>query len=170
MQARKYYGKFRGQVINNEDPLQKGRIQCLVPDVMGQTPSGWALPCLSFTGPQMGSIAVPMIGAGVWVEFERGDPEYPIWTGGFYGSAAEVPALANLVPPGVSNAVIQTLAQNTIMMSDVPGPTGGILLKSPTGAVISVNDTGITISNGKGATIAMIGKSVIVNEGALMVT
>jgi hypothetical protein len=50
-----------------------------------------------------------------------------------------------------------------------PGPTGGIMLKSTTGALILVNDTGITISNGKGATITMIGNVVDVNTGALTV-
>jgi hypothetical protein len=56
------------------------------------------------------------------------------------------------------------------MISDVPGPTGGILLKTTTGAMIAVNDIGITISNGKGATIAMTGPTVTVNNGALVVT
>jgi len=54
-------------------------------------------------------------------------------------------------------------------MSDVPGPTGGILLKSTTGALISINDVGITLSNGRGATIAMVGNTVTVNQGALVV-
>jgi len=56
------------------------------------------------------------------------------------------------------------------MISDVPGPTGGILLKSATGALISITDVGITISNGKGATIAMNGPTVTVNAGALVIT
>jgi hypothetical protein len=55
-------------------------------------------------------------------------------------------------------------------LSDVPGPTGGILLKTKTGAMISINDTGITISNGKGATIVMTGPTVTVNQGALAIT
>ena len=65
--------------------------------------------------------------------------------------------------------MVQTVSQNTLLISDVPGPTGGILLKSSTGALISVTDTGITISNGQGATILMTGPAVTVNEGALEV-
>ena len=73
-------------------------------------------------------------------------------------------------PPGGSNFVIQTSGQNTLMLSDVPGPTGGILLKSSTGAMISINDVGITISNGQGATVMLNGPSVTINQGALVVT
>ena len=78
----------------------------------------------------MGEWALPQVGADVWVEFEQGDPDRPIWSGCFYGSAAEVPALALAAPPVTPNIVIQTQGQNTLMISDVPGPTGGILLKT----------------------------------------
>lgn len=166
----RHYGKYRGTVLNNIDPLQKGRVQVQVPDVLGLAISSWAMPCVPIAGQQMGVYVVPPIGAGVWVEFEGGNPDYPIWTGGFWGSAAEVPALA-LAPsiPGSPNIVLQTLGQNTISISDVPG-TGGILLKSTTGASILVNDLGITISNGKGATIVMAGPTVTINNGALVIT
>jgi uncharacterized protein involved in type VI secretion and phage assembly len=166
----KYYGKYRGTVVNNIDPLQTGRLLLQVPDVLGLAPSSWAMPCFPFSGKQMGSWALPQIGAGVWAEFEQGDPDQPIWSGCWFGSAAEVPALALAAPPGVPNVVVQTQLQHTLMISDVPGPTGGILLKTATGAMIAINDVGITISNGKGATIAMTGPTVTVNGGALVVT
>jgi hypothetical protein len=55
----------------------------------------------------------------------------------------------------------------------VPAPappgTGGIVLRSPTGAMIVVNDVGIFINNGKGATIELIGNSVMINKIALVV-
>ena len=73
-------------------------------------------------------------------------------------------------PPGVQSIVLQSEGQNTLMISDVPGPTGGILLKSSSGAMIAINDVGITISNGQGATITLTGPTVTVNEGALAVT
>jgi len=165
----KFYGKYRGTVLNNIDPMQMGRIMVQVPDVSNVIPSTWAMPCFPFTGIQSGIFVVPAIGAGVWVEFEQGNSDYPIWSGGFWGSAAEVPALALAAPPALQQIVIQTVGQNTLMISDVPGPTGGILLKSTTGALISINEIGITISNGQGATILLTGPSVTVNEGALEV-
>ena len=165
----KFYGKYRGVVLNNIDPLQTGRLQVQVPDVAGLIPTSWAMPCFPATGPQMGVWAIPQIGAGVWVEFEQGDPDHPIWSGCWYGSAAEVPALALAGNPASPSIVLQTALQNTIMISDLPGPAGGILLKTATGAMISINDLGITISNGRGAMLVMTGPTVDVNAGALTV-
>lgn len=167
-----YYGKYRGTVINNLDPMQLGRLLVQVPDVLGLVPSSWAVPCVPLagpTGPPMGVYLVPPIGAGVWVEFERGDPEYPIWTGCRWGAPSDVPPLARIGLPISPSIVLQTAGQNTIVISDLPGPTGGIMLKSTTGAMILVNDIGITISNGKGATIVMAGPSVTINNGALTI-
>ncbi|MEO5931767.1 MAG: phage baseplate assembly protein V [Candidatus Kapaibacterium sp.] len=167
--ATKYYGKYRGTVLNNIDPMQIGRIQVIVPDVSTILPSSWAMPCVPIAGKQMGTYVVPQIGAGVWVEFEQGDPDYPIWVGGFWGIVAEVPVLALAGIPASPNIVLQTTAQNAIVISDLPGPTGGIMLKSTTGASIIVNDTGIYIQNGKGASILMVGPTVTINNGALVV-
>ena len=90
---------------------------------------------LAVGGIQNGVFTIPIPGSGVWVEFEQGDPDYPIWVGCFWGTPAEVPALARLIPPAVPGLVYQTPLQNGIAISDVPGPTGGIMLKSTTGAM-----------------------------------
>ena len=163
----RFYGKFRATCVNNFDPMMLGRIQVLVPDVSQVVPSSWAMPCFPVTGVQNGVFTVPPVGAGVWVEFEQGNPDFPIWVGGYY-AAADVPAMARAVPPGLAAFTVQTTFGNGITISDTPG-TGGILIKTTTGAMISVNDIGITISNGKGATITMIGPAVDINAGALRV-
>jgi uncharacterized protein involved in type VI secretion and phage assembly len=165
----RYYGKYRGTVLNNIDPMQMGRLTVQVPDVKGLIPSTWAMPCFPISGKQMGAYMIPQIGAGVWVEFEQGDPDFPIWSGCWYGSVAEVPALALVGIPVSPNIVIQTGAQNAVVISDVPGPAGGIMLKSTTGATLIVNDTGIYIQNGKGAMITMVGPTVTINNGALTI-
>lgn len=164
----KFYGKYRGMVLNNIDPLQMGRLMVQVPDVNSLAPGTWAMPCVPVAGIQNGMFALPIIGSGVWVEFEQGDPDHPIWVGCFWGSAAEIPALALLTPPVLPAITLQTPLQNGITISDLPGPTGGIMLKSATGATLIVNDTGIYIQNGKGASIVMVGPSVTVNNGALV--
>src|SRR5262249_20657489 len=146
-----------------------GRLLVTVPDVSGIAPSSWAMPCVPLAGIQNGMYAMPIIGSGGWVEVEQGGPDFPIWVGCFWGSAAEVPAFARTVPPTIPGITLQTPLQNGIQISDVPGPTGGIILKSPTGATIIVNDTGIYIQNGKGASIVMTGPTVTVNQGALVV-
>jgi hypothetical protein len=169
----RYYGKYRGLVQENIDPEQIGRVLVQVPDVLGEGISSWALPCVPAAGVQAGVFIVPPIESQVWVEFEQGDPDYPIWTGGFWGLVAEVPVFALApppIPPG-QNIVIQTSGQNMVMVSDAP-PTpvsGGIVLKSVSGAMIVVNETGIYISNGQGAMITLTGPAVDINLGALTV-
>ncbi|WP_266168811.1 phage baseplate assembly protein V [Dyella subtropica] len=164
-----HYGKYRGTVLNNIDPLNMGRLMVQIPDVSSVIPSTWAMPCLPFGGIQSGMFVTPAIGSGVWIEFEQGNTDYPIWVGCFWGSAAEVPALALAAPPGLQQVVMQTTLQNTLMISDAPGPTGGILLKTTAGAMISISEIGITISNGQGASIVMTGPAVTINAGALEV-
>lgn len=164
-----FYGKYRGVVLNNIDPMQQGRLLVQVPDVAGLIPTTWAMPCVPLAGLQNGMVALPVVGSGVWIEFEQGDPDYPIWVGCFWGSAVEIPALALATPPGVPAITLQTPLQNGLTISDLPGPTGGIMLKSTTGATLIVNDTGIYIQNGKGAFITLIGPTVNINNGALTV-
>lgn len=165
----RFYGKYRGTVLNNVDPMQQGRILAIVPDVTGPLPSSWAMPCLPLAGINTGLYTVPPIGAGVWIEYEKGDADHPIWVGGFWGSPAELPVLSRTVPPAVSGITLQTTLKNGIVISDVPGPTGGILIQTTTGAMISVSDVGIIISNGKGAIINMTGPTVDINVGALTI-
>ena len=171
--TRYFWGKYRGTVLNNIDPEMRGRLQITVPDVLNLVPTTWAEPCTPLagpTGPGMGVYMVPPIGAAVWVEFERGDPNYPIWVGCRWGSPSDVPPLAHAGLPVSPNIVIQTLGQNCLVISDLPGPTGGLMLKSAMGASIIVNDTGIYIQNGRGASLIMAGPTVTVNNGALVVT
>jgi uncharacterized protein involved in type VI secretion and phage assembly len=149
--------------------MQIGRIQVMVPDISNFLPTTFAMPCVPLAGKQMGAYLVPQIGSGVWVEFEQGDPDYPIWSGCFWGVMAEVPVLGLAGNPASPSIVLQSGLQNSIIISDLPGPTGGIMLKSTTGATLIVNDTGIYIQNGKGASIVMVGNTTTINEGALVV-
>jgi uncharacterized protein involved in type VI secretion and phage assembly len=169
---KKFLGKYRGTVVQNIDPELRGRIMCLVPDVLGPAPSSWCEACAPLAGPTgapMGVYLVPPIGAGVWVEFEQGDPNHPIWVGCRF-AISDVPPLAHAGLPISPNIVLQTAGQNSLVVSDLPGPTGGIMLKSTTGATIIVNDTGIYIQNGKGASLIMTGPTVTINNGALVIT
>lgn len=167
--GKRYFGKYRGTVLDNRDPLQMGRIIALVPDVSGNMPTTWALPCLAVTGMQTGMFTVPTKGAGVWIEYEQGDADYPIWVGGFYGSAKEVPAMARIVPPTTDAITLQTPQQSGVIISDASGPTGGILLRHASGASIAINDVGITLSTGQGAMITLQVNKVDVNGGALTI-
>jgi hypothetical protein len=170
-----YPGIYRGTVTINIDPEFRGRLQLLVPDVLAFSPTSWAEPCTPLagpTGPGMGVYMVPPPGAAVWVMFEHGDANKPVWLGCRFDQPTDVPPIARLGNPLDPNIVIQSLLQHTVMISDLPPTplTGGIILKSTTGAMIVVNDSGIYISNGKGALITMIGPTINFNLGALVVT
>lgn len=170
-----FWGKYRGTVVNNIDPELRGRLNCLVPDVYGVVPSSWAEPCAPLagpTGPPMGVYMVPPIGAGVWIEFEHGDPDYPIWVGCRFGSTADVPPLALAGLPVSPSIVLQTAGQNSVVISDLPGPAGGIMIQSGA-SIVSISQAGITLTAPKveitAATISLTGITDI-NQGALKIT
>jgi uncharacterized protein involved in type VI secretion and phage assembly len=171
MEMDKYYGKYRGVVIDNIDPENRGRIMAEVADVTNLVPSTWAEACVPIAGGETpgGVYVVPPIGANVWIEYEQGDIRYPIWSGCFWGAETSVPPLALAGLPGLPSIILQTTGQNMLVLSDLPGPTGGIMLVSSTGASILINDLGITITNGQGATIELLGPSILLNEDALTI-
>lgn len=184
-EPKKFYGKYRGTVVQNVDPELRGRIVCEVPDVLGLVPSSWCEPCAPIAGPTgvpMGAYLVPVIGAGVWVEFEQGDPGKPIWSGCRLATG-DLPTAALAGLPASPNILFQTAGQCMLLISDappvpaeepVPPPappgTGGIILRSTSGAMIVVNDAGIFLNNGNGATVELLGASVMINKLALVVT
>jgi hypothetical protein len=133
--ADRFYGKYRGIVVNNVDPLQMGRLMAMVPEVLGEVPSSWALPCTPYPGTASGFYAVPMVGAGVWIEFEAGDTSRPIWVGGWWGSG-QLPMTETATP-------VQ--------------PTTKIL-RSDFGLLVSLDDLlqTITISDGLGLNLMTI--------------
>jgi len=165
----RFLGKFRGTVLNNADPLKKGRLLVSVTDEGFGIPSNWAMPCMPWGGMQTGVLALPPIGAGVWVEFERGDPSYPIWVGCYWGNGGEVPALAQAMPPGPGTFVAQAATQGALLVTDLPPPLGNVVMQSG-GNFIAVHQSGIFLQTAGGASIAMVGPTVTVNAGALVVT
>ena len=159
-----FYGKYRGTVTDINDPLMSGRVKAKVPDVLGDLETGWALPCAPFGGNSAGFFALPVVGAGVWVEFEQGNPDKPIWSGCWWGSAAEMPPLL-LVPP-YKKLMIVTEGGNSITIDDTPG-IGGITLETSSGQKLTMSSISVELTNGQGAVINMTGLKVSINNGAL---
>jgi hypothetical protein len=77
------FGKYRGQVVSNQDKTKRGRLKVSVPAVLGSL-EVWAMPCIPYAGKDVGLFAMPPEKAGVWIEFEGGDTSFPIWTGCFW--------------------------------------------------------------------------------------
>jgi uncharacterized protein involved in type VI secretion and phage assembly len=157
-----FYGKYRGIVTDNNDPNKLGRIKVKVQDALGDKESGWALPAMPYAGDGVGLYLVPPVKAFVWVEFEHGDPDYPIWTGCFWGGSDRLPG--SPVSPDVK--VLKT-DKGTITLNDSQGQES---ITIETGNLKIVMDSqGIELSNGP-QTIKLSSGSVSVNNGALEVT
>lgn len=78
-QSASYFGLYRGVVVNSTDPMQLGRLQVEVYAVSGQTPI-WAMPCVPY-GTNLQNGALPPYGTNVWIEYEQGDANHPVWVG-----------------------------------------------------------------------------------------
>lgn len=157
-----FFGKYRGKVENNVDPMQLGRIQASVPAVLGGGRDSWAMPCVPYAGSGVGFFAIPPVGANVWVEFEGGNPDYPIWSGCFWGRD-EVPA-----QPAVAEMKVLKTDVGTITLNDQQG-TGGITIETTTGMKMEITAQGIEITNGQGASIKLEGPKVSINGSAFEV-
>jgi len=152
-----YYGKYRGKVVDNKDEWHRGRVRVSVPAVYGDSDLSWAYPCTPYAGKGVGFFTMPPVGANVWVEFEMGNPNYPIWSGCFWGDG-EVPEETNDGDPMMKvwktdMAVISIDDENGIVT---------IQVNNDTPQTIILENQKITIDNGN--------KSVIVLDGTLKVT
>ncbi len=158
-----YYGKYRGKVESNTDPMQLGRLQVSVPAVLGTGQSSWAMPSVPYAGSGVGMFTIPPVGANVWVEFEGGDTDYPIWSGCFWGTG-ECPA-----SPATEAMKVFKTDSVTITVNDSPG-AGGIKIETTSGMNIEISSSAIEINNGQGASIKLSGPKVSLNDQALEVT
>ncbi|HEY7181484.1 MAG TPA: phage baseplate assembly protein V [Blastocatellia bacterium] len=156
-------GKFRGKVENNVDPNHLGRIQISVPAVFGLSVSSWAMPCVPYAGNGVGFFAIPPKGASVWIEFENGDPESPIWSGCFWDAGDSVPAS----PDSPERKVFKT-DKCMLTLDDSQGDGGGVTIEMGN-AKIAIDPNKIEIKRGSWS-VRITQNSVSINDGALEVT
>lgn len=162
----RFFGVYRGKVESNLDPLQRGRVQVSVPEVFGDGRLAWAEPAAGYAGNQVGGFALPPVGTASWIQFERGDPDFPVLTGVGWKSG-ESPA------PGLEQIKMLKTDSVMITVSDVPGG-GGVTVEVRPPAVampikVAMTSAGIELSVGA-SSIKLDGVNVSVNNGALQVT
>jgi len=153
------YGKYRGTVVDNADPENLGRLRLKVPDLLGnEVVTGWAMPCLPYGGfANQGFLFVPEVEAGVWVEFEKGDTDYPIWTGTFWskpGGDSELPKAndadgteQDTVQDPPTRKIIKTVKGHTIQFEDADDEEMIMIYEATNGHVITLNKDGIKITD-----------------------
>lgn len=159
-----YFGKYRGSVTNNIDPEARGRLMVQVPSVLGSGSLNWAEPCVPYAGKGLGFLFLPPNGANVWVEFEAGDSQRPIWTGCFWGPGEAAPLLS--VP---EHKILKTDGFELSIFEVQGAPGAKVEIKVAPNNKISMDPTQIIITNGA-STITLMGPSVKINNGALEVT
>jgi uncharacterized protein involved in type VI secretion and phage assembly len=135
----RFYGKYRGKVVDVNDPDKLGRITAEVPEILQQEISPWALPAAGFAGPGHGLVLIPEVGDGVWIEFEAGDPSRPIWSGGWWAKG-ELPA-----PGDIQARVLVTKTGHKLVLDD---QNKEIHLLHSGGAEIKMTDSDITLKIG----------------------
>src|SRR5215831_12048211 len=145
-----YFGKYRGTVTDNNDPTSRGRLKVQVPAVLG-TLEIWAMPCLPYAGDQVGFYSLPPNKSGVWVEFEAGDPSYPIWSGCFWADN-------ELPDSGGADVKIWKTDKVTVRIDD---SSGELKMENSKGAKVTLADD---IKNERGKATHTVGTSGIVSE------
>jgi len=159
------YGKYRAFVVDNEDPEKRGRLRLLIPSVLGDAETGWALPCFPFGGGESyGWFAVPEKDAQVWVEFEEGDTSRPIWTGTFWQREADVPEEAAKSPP--TTRIFQTPSGH-VMQFDDEEDKESFRLFHPREAEIHIDKDGTLVlkdASGANITLDAEGEKIIIED------
>lgn len=178
----RFFGKYRGTVVETDDPAGRGRVKVRVPAVTGEL-TLWAMPCVPYAGPGVGFFALPDTGAGVWVEFEAGDPSFPIWVGCFW-AADELPEeLPDSAPapvkllrtPGGMLKIDDGKHEVELSSADAKKVKASVKLDdeivatSKGGASVTVTGDAV-MSEGQSAKLAVGPGSVSANDGALEVS
>lgn len=181
----RFYGKYRGFVVDNADPEQLGRLKLNVPSVLGvDVVTGWAMPCVPYGGDaDQGFLFIPEVGAGVWVEFEEGDLEFPIWVGTFWskpGGESELPKPNDAdgteqgsVQDPPTRKIIKTKKGHTIQFEDADGEEMIVIVQNIDASkrnVITMNQDGIQITDGANGHKVVLESAGITIESAGDVT
>ena len=161
---KEFFGKYRGTVVANEDPLGRGRVKVSVPAVLGTDQLGWAEACVPYAGRGVGLFAVPPVGANVWIEFKAGNPDWPILAGCFWGDGEA---------PGTTKPSTKVLKTDGITLTLEDGSNGGLTIEVASPAVstpmkLACTAGGIELSIGA-SKLLLSASSVSVNDGALEV-
>jgi uncharacterized protein involved in type VI secretion and phage assembly len=155
-----YFGKYRGTVDSIGSGSELGLIKAKVPEVLGDETTHWARPAVPFAGKQHGFLALPEVGDGVWIEFEAGNVDLPIWSGCWWADN-EIPK------PGAEKVrVFATSKGHKIVLDD---DNNEVRIEHGGGPSIVLTDSKITLE-AKGKKIEISSSNVSINGGALEVS
>jgi uncharacterized protein involved in type VI secretion and phage assembly len=173
----RFYGKYRGIVVDNQDPAKLGRLKLNVPSVLGKDiVTGWATPCAPYGGAaDQGFLFIPDVGAGVWTEFEEGDLEFPIWAGAYWSqpnSQSELPkpnqgsdgSEQSAVQDPPTSKIIKTAKGHTLQFEDADGSEMILVREGAKGHFLTMDKNGITVKDANANTIEFTSKGIKVAD------
>jgi len=150
----KYFGKYRAVVVDNGDPEKRGRLKLQILSVLANQCSDWALPCSPYGGShQQGFFMIPDVDAHVWVEFEEGDINRPIWTGTYWAQQSDVPD--NAAKDEATTRLIQTKSGHILQFDDEDGEERIRLLHSSEAELEMDENGSIKLNDASGARLKM---------------
>lgn len=151
----KYYSIYLAKVYENQDPDRMGRLKLIIPEVAGQFPIDvWAYPSNMYAGVGYGIQLIPQKGDIVWVEFERGNVEKPIWRHGYPG-LDEAPPADKYKP--IENLWLVTPNGTSVLIDQVNTKIEVYLPKEKSG--IEIAEKGISIINPSMISLGKLDKS-----------
>ncbi len=170
----RYMGRYRGLVVETSDLTERGRLQVQIPAILDGL-AVWAMPSAPYAGDQVGFYTLPPIGSGVWIEFEGGDPSYPVWAGAFWAD--------NQIPDD-STEDVKILKTNslTLRLDDAgkeilvnADDTAEVIISDKVYQTVSgvsqlVDGSGIVSDSGGTGKVEVSSSGVSVDNGALEVT
>ena len=178
-EGREHFGKYRGKVIDNNDPNGLGRVKCLVPEIFGESISVW---CNLLVGFYRDSFCIPAVGDDVIIEFESGDVRRPICVGKYFASGAissdmnvDYPDSFGIVGKTGIKLIFDDKNQRVEMFSPKSGrilfsDDGELSIKSPGGAEIKIDNLGnISVSGNSRLSISIAGNVDISASGNISV-
>jgi len=154
-----YFGKYRGIVTDVDDPNNQCRIRATVPAVLGEQPCGWAMPAAPFAGDGHGMVMLPKVGSGVWIEFEAGRLDNPIWSGAWWASGQRPD------PQGPAVRVIVSEKGHKVILDD---DAGEVKVVHGSGPEIKMTATEIVLTCGA-CEIKISSENISLNNGLIKV-
>ena len=114
------FGKYRALVIDNQDPEKRGRIRVKCPAIYRESLSPWCEACLPFVSVSSYDIQIPLPNDQVWVEFEGGNVNKPIYTGGWITKSTPVPNPNNRMTKGSLNLSGSLSISDSLSVGGIP--------------------------------------------------
>jgi hypothetical protein len=154
----RYFGKYSGVVKDNRDDTDQGIVTVTVPTIFPADEIVAARPALPY-----GVFFVPEVDTGVWVEFEGGDSEFPLWTGVQHTQATWAPEAA--VSPPTARAV-RTPSGHLLVFDDTSGSESVLLTDGVHSHLLRFDADGVTVTDGtNGHEVVLSSSGITVTDG-----